>query len=177
VPARPRYAGALAQSPWFVHGTLGVSAWEATRFEGPSSEYQRYAAVTPGVAFGIGHRLGLTRVLSVRAKLLAVAGTSNSGSAVGAFLDGSLRIGPVARAFPWFVGFGPFVGVGWFRGEGSSGQEENLSVFGLGGLFETGFAFGANANIELGLEAHLSVMPGSSSVVMAFAGLGLAIGL
>lgn len=101
---------------------------------------------------GIAWRRHFTRVLGLQARGSLVAlGHQGDGGGWGGAIDFTLRIGPVANAFPWYFGVGPSLDL--FRLKrtiyDSSESTWNSNV---GGVFETGFIFGERDSLDLGLR-------------------------
>ena len=137
---------------WTVYGAAGYQTFHHV-LEFSWGDEWLVGGISLGV--GIGWRRNFTRVLGLQARGSLIAlGHQGYGGGWGSSADVTLRLGPVANVFPWYVGIGPCVDL--FRlGRSLNDSEGTKSAWSsnVGGVFETGFVFGERDSLDLGLRA------------------------
>ena len=134
---------------WTIYGAAGYQKFNHVIEAGYQEDWP-VGGISLGV--GIGWRRHFTRVMGLQARANLIAlGHQGYGGGGGSSADVTLRLGPVANAFPWYVGIGPCVDL--FRlGRSVQGAKSDWSS-NVGAVFETGFVLGQRDSLDLGLRA------------------------
>ncbi len=137
---------------WTIYGGAGYQKFKEV-IDFSDIDHEDVGGISLGV--GIGWRRHFTRVLGLQARgNLMALGHQGYGGGWGTSADVTLRLGPVANAFPWYVGIGPCVDL--FRlSRWMNDWEGTKSAWSsnVGGVFETGFVLGERDSLDLGLRA------------------------
>jgi len=166
---------------WSVYPGLGIAVVEAAAFlpeqvDPDDKDALRVKPVAAAVSVGFGLRRHFTRLLGYQARLSLLGGMepgNDGGSMAGLAADASLRIGPVANAFPWYFGIGPMLG--YYRvsqpfaefpntyekfqnlatdhpsGQMKPGSRFDFAIYAplAAGMAETGFLFGEDSTLDV----------------------------
>jgi hypothetical protein len=157
---------------WVLYGSIGGAYAETHLAEEDLDEGAfEYEFDTEAALFqaAYGFRRYYSRVFGVQARATVLAATGPSSSrASGVLVDGSVRLGPVGVAFPWFFGIGAFLGPMWVQGSTHESEDSDddvhsrLGIYG-GGIAETGFIFGEGDAIEIAARSVFGYSPLSDS--------------
>jgi hypothetical protein len=187
--AATRQEPSRSRDTWLVHAGLGygivqIYTLRPDNIEPPGDDpfnvtpYRNLDAIAPALSAGFAFHRQRGGVVGVRLQLTLLAGSDfGDQTMLAGFLDGTVRIGPVSRSFPWLLGFGGLLGAATIRGRYPNEitpPTGRASVPYVGAKVETGFAFD---QVELVADLWLGVWPGGNLSGFAVVGIRISVPL